>query len=205
MKSGRKFLRQTSFLFLFIYLIIESAFAGSRLDLVYQQLKDTNEDYKKVGTICEQVAKLSLEQLYQMPEYEVKTGIIYSDRTSILGELDAVVFHRASKSAILAAEVKCWRDQNKALKKAKRQLGRFLNWINSTGSIDFFLSTDSKIHFRKEQFQNEIFLLPVSYKGSGFAYTLEFSLSELLELRERILEYQKTHPFKDQLDQMNLN
>jgi hypothetical protein len=170
--------------------------ADDKLDAVFHQLKDSHEDYDKVGTICEQVTKLELEKEYTSPQYEVKTGVIYRNKQTILGELDAVVFKKDTQKAILAAEVKCWRDQDKALKKAKKQLLNFFNQLNLETALDFFLSTDSRTHFQKSQFEKGMILIPVSYRGSGFKYSLEFSLSELLELRERILNYQSEQPFK---------
>jgi hypothetical protein len=90
-----------------------------------------------IGSICEFIAKEIIAKKYRSSHYMIKTNIAYGDHHKrILGELDIVVFNRSSRRAALLIEVKCRKDQQKALSHGYNQLKRFKNIISESLELD---------------------------------------------------------------------
>lgn len=63
--------------FLFLLLLSASTAHAKDIQPLFEALRDSGEKYFIVGTVCEQVAKLNMQQIYKAPEYTVITGIQY--------------------------------------------------------------------------------------------------------------------------------
>ena len=176
-------------------LITASAFAGINED--FHELKDSGTDFTVIGTICEEVARLDIKDVYPPNRYQVHTGIQYASGKSVLGELDIVVIENKTNKAVLVGEVKCWKNLNGAHNKAMEQRQRFLKHIHSDAKLNFRSANFSKGEsFHQDQFEGIQDFIAIAQKGSedfGFDDELEYSLEELMELRQRIISCQKQH------------
>jgi hypothetical protein len=170
-------------------LFINLALADSHLDVLYDRLKDTGINYKVIGAVCEQVAKIKFEEHFPTDSFEIITGISYLSQGQVLGELDLVVTDKHDHRVIAVAEVKCWKDNYKALKKAGRQLVRLKKTLQSGIPIEY-RNSGKKIDPLMGSFDSKTMLIPVSYNGSGFKFSLDESLDDLMILRERLINCQ---------------
>lgn len=182
------------FLITAIYLFFSApSFADLQED--YELLKDSGTNFQVIGVICEQVARLELYETYSPDKYDIETGIAYGDRKRTIGELDVIVFDRASKKAVVVGEVKCWKDLAGAHRKAMKQRERFMNQINSDARLEFRSTTTGQV-YRQEQFEGIKEYISISQKGgeaAGFTHDLDYSLEELMDLRRQIISCQKAH------------
>lgn len=175
------------FYFLFALGFSSSASALS-LQEAFDQLKRNEISYEAKGTICEQVANLSLAKDYPAPQFRIINGITYSNLERVIGELDVVVLNNQSQKVELIAEVKCWADLSKAQTKAQDQRSRFLKSIRS--SSELWISTADE-EFSKQQFADIKRLISISNRGGsihGFDLELPFSMQELMVLRRALLQ-----------------
>lgn len=180
-------------LFFTLILISTQAFAGLTED--YHQLKNNGTNHSPIGTICEEVAQLRYIEKYPAPEFRVITGITYSDKERTLGELDLVVFDTASNQAVLIAEVKCWSSPKSGLKKAREQRQRFITNVRSSKALVFRWLKDPKETFTKTQFNKTDRFIAIAQQGSrraGFDVELDYTLPELMQLREDIMACQNS-------------
>lgn len=166
------------------------AFAGLGDD--FRELKDTGSNYEVVGTVCEEVAKLRFEEEFPSHKYEVTTGVEYGDGGRTLGELDVVVYDKNTQAVVRVAEVKCWRNLGGALQKARSQRQRFITNLRSNKQI-YFKSLHGSRQFRKSNFDGVKEFMAVAQKGArtaGFDRELPYELSELMKLRQMMIECQ---------------
>lgn len=178
-------------LFLSSLFVSLTVFAGLTED--YHSLKNHGRDLTPIGTICEEVTQLRFIEQYPEPEYRVLTGIAYSDEERTLGELDLIVFENSTNQAIIIGEVKCWKDPKGGLKKAMDQRQRFLKNVKSSKALTFKWLDDPKEKFTKTQFNKTNEFISVAQLGSkskGFDVELEYTLEELMQLREDIMSCQ---------------
>jgi hypothetical protein len=164
------------------------------LQTPFERLKDSGEKYEVTGTVCEQVAKIELERSYSKPAYLVTTGIAYADNRRVLGELDVIVFDRASRNAVLVGEVKCWQNLNGAQKKARAQRARFQQALASGSSIDLFDVSRRETKYDRRQFSRNVRFISISQQGgesAGFDMSLNYSLDELMQLRQMLVSCQR--------------
>ena len=174
-----------------LFILLISAFSNPSYadpvsDLV-ERLKGTDEKYEIVGTICEQAARIELEREFQPPRYQIETGISYGNNSKTIGEIDVVIFD-SDKKVALVAEVKCWKDLNGALQKARSQRKRFKDTISSGSKVKFW--DDDKDQHSYGQFTAIQYFDSISQKGgkaAGFDRELELSLEQLMEARRRLL------------------
>lgn len=172
------------------FLICLPAEAG--LQDEFLALKDSGKDYRVVGTICEEVARLQLARIYRAPAYTVVTGIAYGNQDRTIGELDVIVFENRTGEAIKVAEVKCWRDMSAGLHKALDQRSRFLRTINSPQRL-FFRSTTTNEYFDQSQFDSIQEFFSIAQRGAtryGYDQELQYSLEELMTLRSMLIACQ---------------
>jgi hypothetical protein len=177
---------------------------SKNLEPVFNELKTTIEDYQTKGTVCEQVARLELEQQFPASEYTVLNGITYSRQGQILGELDVVVFRNRDHHAVLIGEVKCWHDLHAARIKAMHQRERFQSYLeHGARGIEFYKNTDHRVHYSFQQFAEIPPFILISQddgRNEGFDLTIPYSLDEMMDLRDMLIRCQATRdcltPFK---------
>ena len=136
------------------------------------------------------MAEHDFEATYPRSRYEIINGVAYGDEDGTLGELDLVVFDRASDSVVAIGEVKCWRDNISALSKAIEQKTRYQHALKSARAL-FFTSLSDKRVFDETQFsssQDFKTIGPSGAKAQGFDLELRYSLTELMDLRERLIK-----------------
>ena len=160
----------------------------------FEALKTLPQDYQQFGNICEQVARLRVQEQYAAPQYEVVVGIGYDGHGRTLGELDVVVFRSSDNEAILVGEVKCWKNLDAARAKAESQLRRFEGHING-GSKLFMYTTEERDRqaFFASQFDESPQYITVSQDGGedhGFDMTLGLNMAEVIELRDMLIHCQ---------------
>jgi hypothetical protein len=169
------------------------------IDPIFQKLKYSAKRYNIKGTVCEQVARIELEHKYLANEYSIETGIAYAQHGRILGELDVVVFKNRDHKVALIGEVKCQNDVHKAYEDAQSQRERFRRYLQGGGyGIDFYQTDNSRIHYSRKQFDEMPPFILISQeegRSEGFDFVLPYSLSELIQLRERLVSFQDTEDF----------
>jgi hypothetical protein len=179
----------------FVSLLFSIQLKAADIAPVFRQLKDSGADYVPIGAVCEQVARLELGREFPQAQYDITTGIIYSNSQRVIGELDVVVFKKADERAVLVAEVKCWRNLQRGHKKASEQRARFLHTLESGQPIDLYLSTKREIIYERDQFNKLPSFISISQKSgtpAGFDRSLDYSLEELMKLRDLLLACQKS-------------
>lgn len=162
--------------------------SAAPLDELFEQLRDSALDYEIVGTVCEQVARIELYKTYPPEKFEIVNGIEYGDNTRTIGELDVVIFEKATKQAVLVGEVKCWKDNSAARVKALDQRQRFIRSLKK----NIYLH-DHDTDYDKSQFKNVqkfVSIAPKGSKAAGFEIDMENSLKELMELRKMMMNCQ---------------
>lgn len=179
-------------LFIVVSISINFTYAGLPED--FEQIKNLGRDLEPTGAICEEVARLRFSEKYPQPKYTVVTGIQYSDKFgNTIGELDLVVFDNQTQVANVIAEVKCWKSPKSGLKKAKEQRKRFLDHVNSSKALSFEWMFDRKKKLTKTQFNKTKTFYFIGQSGvvnHGFDFELPYSLDELMDLRNDILNCQ---------------
>ncbi len=153
----------------------------------FELLSFEDTDFEPTGTVCERVAVLEILPTYPENIYHTVNGIQYDDKKATIGELDLVIFDRASNKVEAVAEVKCWRSFEGARKKAKEQRIRFQLYLNRNIVIT---DKDGK-RYSKDQFSNVNKYFSISQNGGinqGFDFELSLDFKELMELRKRLLD-----------------
>jgi hypothetical protein len=173
-----------------IVLFVLNAWAGLGED--FRDLKNSGVNYEVVGAVCEEVARLRFQEEFPAPRFGVITGVEYGDGSRTIGELDVVVFEASTNRVLRVAEVKCWKDNNGAIAKARDQRQRFIRTLQS-GRPVHFRSLHSQVQFRKDNFLQNREFMAVAPKGSmaaGFDRELSYELKELMELRQMMIQCQ---------------
>ncbi|UOF01864.1 hypothetical protein [Bdellovibrio reynosensis] len=185
-----------------ITVFLSSSLARASWEEDFQLLKDFAVSYEASGTICEEIARLDMQEEYPSPQYSVINGIAYGDEERVIGELDVVIFDNNLQAVIKIAEVKCWKDPKAGIEKAHEQRARFIKAIRTGKPLRFF-STSSEEVFPQSQFQNVKEFFSIAQKGTstfGFERELEYTLLELKNYRFEMIRCQNqgkcAHPFK---------
>lgn len=158
----------------------------------FNALKNHPRSYEDTGAICEELARLKFERKFNNSNFEVLVGIAYGDVQNTIGELDIVVFDHSQEKVILVSEVKCWKNLQGGLAKAKDQRQRFLFNLNSNKNL-YFESTSSQKQYKTEQFKFVTTFSTIGQKGAvnnGYDDELEYDLRELHTLRMEMLRCQ---------------
>lgn len=180
-----------SFLIIASVLFSISSFAAD-IEPYFEALKQTGVNYEPDGAICEQVAKLRYRDEYPDAQFLITTGVEYSTGDRTLGELDIVVIDRATQKVILVSEVKCWKNFQQALDKAKSQRLRF-QWNLEKHPQQMRFDSYEGLTFSISQFDGSTQYRSLSQAGGidkGFDVELELTLSELKQLRMKLLKCQ---------------
>lgn len=153
----------------------------------FDLLKIESTDFEPTGAVCERVAVRELVQEYPADKYFIKNGIQYDERNMTIGELDVVVFDRATGMVEAVAEVKCWKSFEGARKKAKEQRMRFQTYLNK----NIVIYDDEGKKYQKNQFALVRRYFSISQfggVGQGFDVELSLDFKEMMELRKRLLD-----------------
>ena len=150
-------------------------------------LKSESTDFEPTGAVCERVAVRELVAEYPADKYFIKNGIQYDERNMTIGELDVVVFDKATGMVEAVAEVKCWKSFEGARKKAKEQRMRFQTYLNK----NIVIYDDEGKKYQKNQFALVRRYFAISQfggVGQGFDVELPLDFKEMMELRKRLLD-----------------
>jgi len=173
-----------------ILFVSASVFAND-IQPVFEALRDQPVDYEPVGQICEQVARLQLYNEYPSNRYTINVGVEYSVQHRTIGELDIVISENKTREVVLVGEVKCWKDLGGALDKAKDQRSRFIRTLQKQGPSIVFESHEGAPfvarHFRSPKY---VAIAQLGSVNKGFDINLDYTLHELMELRELLLRCQ---------------
>lgn len=176
----------------FVFLSCSTVFAGTAsVNQAYERLKNIGVDLQPTGTICEYLAKETLEKKYSPEQFRVVIGVQYGETTDAMGELDLTVVDLEYDEVVYVGEVKCWKDPRAGLKKAKEQLARFkgaqhssrVNWMK------ILAPGYSDLQITSRHYDSNFETGYVAQKGSrksGYTSELDFTLSEAMEIRARI-------------------
>ncbi|MBK7892801.1 MAG: hypothetical protein IPJ84_18715 [Bdellovibrionales bacterium] len=186
--------------FFFVMALMVSLPASADWASDFEQLKNHPRSYEDSGAICEEIARLDLEREYEMhfpdAQIEVLNGIGYADENGTLGELDVVVFktdvETNQKNVVQIAEVKCWKDINGGLEKAREQRARFVKALRSSKELKFY-STSSAMHFERTAFSASVQFITIGQKGAGangYDRELQYELLELHRFRNEMVRCQ---------------
>lgn len=177
-----------------VAILVLFSFSALAADIepVFQALQQSAVNYEPDGSVCEQVALLKLRESYPTEDFSIANGVEYSTGGDTLGELDLVVVEKKTNKVVLVGEVKCWRNLQQAMDKLKAQRDRFTwNLTKHTQQMQF---TDYEgFNFKVEQFEGISNFRSISQLGGirrGFDVELDFTLSELKELRSKLLKCQ---------------
>lgn len=171
----------------------------STIDEYFHALKTVPINLSSHGPICEQMARLQMEQIYNNSEYELKVGIVYLNDTRVVGELDLVIFRKSDDEAIAIAEVKCQRRLSSALSHAKSQLQRFTHSIARDEVKEMHLIDEEDEQFFPTSFDENPARWTIGQKGAraaGFSHELELELDDILKLQKRLQKCQ-SHGYCD--------
>lgn len=179
---------------LFFLIVVFFSFSSYAADIepVFNALKQSAVNYEPDGAVCEQVARLKLQADYPPSDFLISGGVEYSTGDETLGELDVVVIEKSSNKVVMIAEVKCWKNLQQAMDKLKAQRDRFTWNLTKFPQQIHFTSYDG-LQFQVDQFKGISNFRSISQLGGirrGFDVELEFTLSELRELRMKLLKCQ---------------
>lgn len=159
----------------------------------FDLLKHDSTDFEPTGAVCERVAVRDLVKDYPADKYIIKNGLQYDERNTTIGELDVVIFDKATGLVEAVAEVKCWKSFEGARKKAKEQRMRFQTYLNK----NIVIYDDEGKKYPKNQFALVRRYFAISQfggVGQGFDVELSLDFKEMMELRKRLLD---CRAFKD--------
>jgi len=166
------------------------------LDRYFEQLKDLDVNYKVIGYILEEIAKIQLQSAYPRGKYEIIGGLQYQEAGGrTVGELDIVVLDRNAGTAELVAEVKLSGNLFRAGRKASTQLGRFRNYLNSGKITKFHFIENPSLVFTAVQFENVEKYWRIGNTGAidaGFDYEIDLTREEGDIIQQRLLAYKAT-------------
>lgn len=160
----------------------------------FQVLRNIRVKYSNIGQVCEQVAKLDLENHYDRNLYTVTTNIEYGSRQRVVGELDVVIFDRLSGKAARIYEIKCWVNdarENRALKKARDQRKRFFEEINFGPGPEIWSKTRSYSVFQFRDLRTDQYKTGGPRGASDFDYQLPLNLQQLEQLARELMDCQR--------------
>jgi hypothetical protein len=178
---------------LFAVLLVLATSALGSWEQDFNDLKHRPGYYEDTGALCEELAKLKFERALPNSNFEVVAGIEYGDSQLTIGELDILIYDRSKNSFTQVSEVKCWKDMNAGLEKAKDQINRFLRNLNSGKKQIFFQSTTNQQRYDATQFSDIKLFSTLGQKGSktaGYDDELEYDLRELKKLGMEMLRCQ---------------
>ena len=181
--------------FSLIILLISASYArnNNSLEKHFLILKKIPADYQSFGSICEQVARLRLKERFDPKKFEFIIGLEYRNFRRTLGEVDLLVVSKKSEKVFVVGEVKCWKNLDAAIVKAKKQLKRFFKAMNSSEKITFHPKEKTNIKFKKESFlkAKEIMYSQKTDDENPFLNDIGLTLYQVKTLRKKLQQCQK--------------
>lgn len=153
-------------------------------------IRDLHHDFGKLGSIVEALAHAHFLTIYPTNDFEIIPNVTYQDPAGrTLGELDIVVFERATGEAVLVVETKASARLRRAGQEAAAQLHRF-RYCLEAGLIDNF-SYGAPFHraIRPEHFlevTEYVRVGPDGALGAGFDYEADIRPEEIEALRSQV-------------------
>jgi hypothetical protein len=184
----------TKFALTFSLVLVTTSLSAITPEQLYNRMQYVDRDFTVFGTVCEEAARIMLEDEYPPSQYAIDTGISYSNTQRTIGELDVVVFDKQTQEAELVGEVKCWSNPRKALNKAQSQLNRFGTTMASDEEVIFKDAQRRKLPNGSNQFDEVKREVTIGQKGVanyGFDYELDLTLEQFSKLREKVLACQR--------------
>lgn len=166
-----------------------ASFAGPVEDYV-TLFKDRGYDWEGSGNMCEYVAREEMKVHFPEDRYLIKSGITYKFKNQVIGELDLIVFNKATNLVDYIGEVKCWKEVKEGFSKAMQQRERFKKYVGRAVIIQ-----DHEQTYTPEQFRAVQSYFSVGQRGSlsaGFNYELSLDLIQAKNLREAMLRCQSS-------------
>lgn len=162
-------------------------------DYLYEQLKYMDRDFRQIGTVCEEAARIQLSEQYPISDFSIIVGLVYHNNQRIIGELDIVVISKDNYRAVLIGEVKCRKKLRSAQNLAISQLERFESYISSGKEIDFFVAGNNyeELEIGPWVFQSPYEHITISQDGGenyGFDIALPYSLNDVNDVHEWLLD-----------------
>lgn len=170
------------------------AFAGD-INAAFESIKNTGANFDPDGTVCEELERVRLAQIYPADKYFISGDIEYSTGGMTIGELDTVVIDRSTGKVVLLGEVKCWKNMDDALMKAKSQMMRFFWNLQKNPAKMSFNSYDG-VQYSAAQFPLDTPVYTVGPQGAvakGFTYEFDLTLKETHQLRMMLLKCQQNN------------
>lgn len=173
-------------------LFSQLAFAGD-IAAAFETLKNTAVNYEPDGAVCEELERVRLSAVYPEDKFIITGDVEYSTGGLTVGELDTIVIDRATNKVVLLGEVKCWKNPDGALLKAKSQMNRFFWNLEKNPTALQFTSYDG-LNYSASQFALNIPFYTVGPQGTvarGFTYEFDLTLKETQKLRMMLLKCQQ--------------
>jgi len=164
------------------------------LDHYFEILKDRDVNYKVIGFVLEELARVQIRSLFSPDKYIVLGGLQYEEaggRTA--GELDIMVQDRRNGRIVLVAEVKLSGDLARAGRKASEQLNRFRDYLSDGRISRFRYPAEPWRRFYPSQFSETGQYWRIGNTGalrSGFDYEIDLRRHEADLLQDRLLARQ---------------
>ncbi|MBO9666657.1 MAG: hypothetical protein J7501_07560 [Bdellovibrio sp.] len=176
----------------FLSLSSTLAFAGD-IQAAFETLKNSGVNYDPDGAVCEELERVRLDKIYPADKFVITGDVEYSTGGLTIGELDIIILDRQTNKVVLLEEVKCWKDFDGALLKAKSQKQRFEWNLEKSPRSLIFTSYDGR-SYSAEQFMGNIPFNFISQQGGvakGFTYEFDLNLREVHQLRMMLLKCQQ--------------
>ncbi|WP_413578332.1 hypothetical protein ACLVWU_07300 [Bdellovibrio sp. HCB290] len=177
---------------LFAVIFSSFAFAGD-LNAAFDSLKNLGTNFEPDGAVCEELEKVRLGQIYPADKFLISGDIEYSTGKETIGELDTVVIDRSTGKVVLLGEVKCWKNMEDGLMKAKSQMLRFFwNLEKHPNSLRFTSYGDTNITAAQVPLNTPFYTVgPQGSVAQGATFELNLTLKETQHLRMMLLKCQQ--------------
>ncbi|WP_413581212.1 hypothetical protein [Bdellovibrio sp. HCB288] len=178
--------------FISTFVVSSLALAGD-LNAAFDSIKNSGADFDPDGAVCEQLERVRLAQSYPADKFLITGDIEYSTGKETVGELDIIVIDRATNKVVLFGEVKCWKNMEDGLMKAKSQMLRFFwNLEKYPNSLQFTSYGDTNITAAQVPLNTPFYTVgPQGSVAQGATFELNLTLKETQHLRMMLLKCQQ--------------
>jgi len=152
-----------------------------RLQAYLQVLTTSDTTIDSIGTMFEVIVRHELERRYPSADFEITGALEYLHGTTVVGELDLLVFRRSDGACVMVGEAKFWRNLSKAIKKARTQLQRFRDNLTGGAITRYRWKPDPERPFDDGQFTGTDEYQTWGPRGatsSGFTHAVDLAIDE---------------------------